>query len=103
MIARRVPVAVCLLVFSASAIESAYIWASGGEHEHGVAKLFLSAEERDIQVEVTLPAQSVVGFETAPVTPEQREIVGQARAALMMPSHLFVLTCSTVARRMHSR
>ena len=62
MIARHVPISVRLLVFSAAAIESAYIWAAGGLHEHGAATLLLSAEGQNVQVEVTLPAESVVGF-----------------------------------------
>jgi hypothetical protein len=95
MIARRVQVAVRFLVFSAAAIESAYIWAAGGLHEHGAATLLLSAEAQNIQVEVTLPAESVVGFETEYATAEQREAVEQARAALLVPSHLFVLHGNT--------
>ena len=68
MIARRVQIVICLLVFSATAIESAYVWAAGGVHEHGAAALLLSAEGKNIQIEVTLPAESVVGFETESAT-----------------------------------
>ena len=97
MIARRVQIVICLLVFSATAIESAYVWAAGGVHEHGAAALLLSAEGKNIQIEVTLPAESVVGFETESATAEQREIVEQARTALLVPSHLFVLHGNTCA------
>jgi hypothetical protein len=50
MIARRVQIVICLLVFSATAIESAYVWAAGGVHEHGAATLLLSAEGKNIQI-----------------------------------------------------
>ena len=80
-----------LVIFGASALGCSAVWASGGAHEHGAAELLLSSEGRDVQITINAPAQSVVGFETAAVTAEQRTAVEHAEAILMAPSDLFAL------------
>ena len=67
------------------------VWAAGGAHEHGAAELLLSSEGKDVQITFKAPAQSLVGFETAAVTAEQKAAVERVEAILMEPSALFVL------------
>ena len=80
-----------LLVFNAIACGYSTAWAAGGAHEHGAAELLLSSEGRDVQITFNSPAQSLVGFETAAVTAEQKAEVERAVAILMAPNDLFVL------------
>ena len=80
-----------LLIFNAIACGCSTAWAAGGAHEHGAAELLLSAEGRDVQITFNSPAQSLVGFETAAVTAEQKAAVERAEAILMAPNDLFVL------------
>jgi len=79
------------LIFNAIACGCSTAWAAGGAHEHGAAELLLSAEGRDVQITFNSPAQSLVGFETAAVTAEQKAAVERAEAILMAPNDLFVL------------
>ena len=80
-----------LLIFNAVACGCSAAWAAGGAHEHGAAELLLSSEGKDVQITFNSPAQSLVGFETAAVTAEQKAAVERAEAILMAPSALFVL------------
>ena len=80
-----------LLIFNAIACGCSTAWAAGGAHEHGAAELLLSSEGRDVQITFNSPAQSLVGFETAAVTAEQKAAVKRAEAILMAPNDLFVL------------
>ncbi len=80
-----------LLMFNAIACGCSTAWAAGGAHEHGAAELLLSSEGRDVQITFNSPAQSLVGFETAAVTAEQKAAVERAEAILMAPNDLFVL------------
>ena len=79
-----------LLILSAAACCST-AWAAGGAHEHGAAELLLSSEGKDVQITFNAPAQSLVGFETATVTEEQKAAVARAEAILMAPRDLFSL------------
>ena len=79
------------LIFNAIAFGCSTAWAAGGAHEHGAAELLLSSEGRDVQITFSSPAQSVVGFETAAVTAEQKAAVERAESILMAPNDLFVL------------
>ena len=81
----------CLLIFNAIACGFSNAWAAAGAHEHGAAELLLSSEGRDVQITFSSPAQSLVGFETAAVTAEQKAAVERAEAILMAPNDLFVL------------
>ena len=80
-----------LLMFSAVACGCCTAWAAGGAHEHGAAELLLSSEGKDVQITFNAPAQSLVGFETAAVTEEQKAAVARAEAILMAPRDLFSL------------
>ena len=80
-----------LLIVNAVACGYSTAWAAGGAHEHGAAELLLSSEGRDVQITFNSPAQSLVGFETAAVTAEQKAAVERAVAILMAPNDLFVL------------
>ena len=80
-----------LLMFSAIACGYSTAWAAGGAHEHGAAELLLSSEGKDVQITFNAPAQSLVGFETAAVTEEQKAAVAHAEAILMAPRDLFAL------------
>ena len=84
-----------LLIFNAIACGCSTAWAAGGAHEHGAAELLLSSEGRDVQITFSFPAQSLVGFETAAVTTEQKAAVERAEAILMAPNDLFVLEGSS--------
>ena len=80
-----------LVILSAAACNCCTAWAAGGAHEHGAAELLLSSEGRDVQIIFNAPAQSLVGFETAAVTEEQKAAVARAEAILMAPRDLFAL------------
>ena len=80
-----------LLILNAIACGCSTAWAAGGAHEHGAAELLLSSEGRDVQITLNAPAQSLVGFETAAVTVEQKAAVERAEAILMAPNDLFIL------------
>ena len=80
-----------LLIFNAIACGCSTALAAGGAHEHGAAKLLLSSDGRDVQITFNSPAQSLVGFETAAVTAEQKAAAERAEAILMAPNDLFVL------------
>ena len=86
-----------LLMFSALACGCSTAWAAGGAHEHGAAELLLSSEGKDVQITLNAPAQSLVGFETAAVTEEQKAAVARAEAILMAPRDLFSLEGSSCA------
>ena len=80
------PLAVLAMVFGCSPV-----WAAGDVHEHGAADLLLSSEGKDVQITFNAPAQSLVGFETAAVTAQQKTAVERLEAVLSEPSALFVL------------
>ena len=89
-----------LVILSAAACNCSTAWAAGGAHEHGAAELFLSSEGREVQIIFNAPAQSLVGFETAAVTEEQKAAVARAEAILMAPRDLFALegnSCELIA------
>ena len=91
MIARCTCGPLRLVILSTAACNCSIAWAAGGAHEHGAAELLLSSEGRDVQITFNAPAQSLVGFETAAVTEEQKAAVAGAEAILMAPRDLFAL------------
>lgn len=56
--------------------------AAGGAHEHGVARLSLVQEDTTITLGFESPLDSLVGFEHAPRTDQQKQALRQARAVL---------------------
>ena len=80
-----------LVILSAAVSSCGTAWAASGAHEHGAAELLLSSEGRDVQISFNAPAQSLVGFETAAITEEQKAAVTRAEAILMAPRDLFAL------------
>ena len=91
MIASFTSSPVRLVILSAAAFNCSTALAAGGAHEHGAAELLLSSEGRDVQIIFNAPSQSLVGFETAAVTEEQKAAVARAEAILMAPRDLFAL------------
>ena len=91
MIARCTCGPLRLVILSTAACNCSIAWAAGGAHEHGAAELLLSSEGKDVQITFNAPAQSLVGFETAAVTEEQKAAVARAEAILMAPRDLFSL------------
>jgi hypothetical protein len=80
-----------LLMCSAVACGCSTVWAAESAHEHGAAELLLSSEGKDVQITFNAPAQSLVGFETAAVTAEQKAAVARAETILIAPLDLFAL------------
>lgn len=76
MKARHLLGGLCLTTASLAAV------AGGGAHEHGVAHLSLVQEGRTVTLGFESPLDSLVGFEHAPRTDEQKQALQQTRAAL---------------------
>lgn len=62
-----------------------------GPHVHGTAELMLAAEGNKIEIILSVPAMSVVGFESQVVSAEQQQAVSDADALLRNPDQLFSL------------
>ena len=62
-----------------------------GAHVHGHATLSLAAEGESVEMELEIPAESVVGFEYAPESDADRAAVETATATLSDPAALFTL------------
>lgn len=62
-----------------------------GAHVHGAGKLDIAIEKRTLEIELEAPGNDIVGFETSPSTPEQKQAVAQARATLAKPLELIKL------------
>ena len=76
------------LVSAPGAAESGYQQA----HVHGVAELTLALEGPDLELVLTSPAISVVGFEHRASSPGQVEAVAEAKARLRDGTKLFTFT-----------
>lgn len=61
-------------------------------HVHGEVELNIAQDGNEILVEITAPGADVVGFEHAPKTDEQHDILKQAEAHLSNASAVFALT-----------
>lgn len=61
-------------------------------HVHGVAGMTLSLDTTELQVELELPLDTLVGFERAPRTPAEREAAGAALARLRDTDGVFRLS-----------
>jgi hypothetical protein len=62
-----------------------------GAHQHGASKLNLAIEGQTIAMELSAPADDIVGFEARPRTDKQKAAVEQATATLRDPLKLFTL------------
>ena len=60
-----------------------------GAHVHGASKLDLAVEGQTILMELSAPANDIIGFETLPQTDKQRATVEQAMDTLRDPLRLF--------------
>lgn len=90
-ICRVLSIAIATVAFSpVAAAESGHHQA----HVHGVAELTLALEGPNVELMLTSPAISVVGFEHQASSPGQVEAVAQAQARLRDGPALFVFTGS---------
>ena len=62
-----------------------------GAHQHGASKLNVAIEGQTISMELSAPANDIVGFEARPRTDKQKAAVEQATATLRDPLKLFTL------------
>lgn len=61
---------------------------AAGAHVHGVASLSVSVEGASLRVLLEAPLEVVAGFEHAPRTAAERQVLQAARAALAQPALL---------------
>jgi Protein of unknown function (DUF2796) len=62
-----------------------------GAHQHGASKLNVAVEDQTIAMELSAPADDIVGFEARPRTEKQKAAIEQATATLRDPLKLFTL------------
>lgn len=62
-----------------------------GAHAHGIGKLGIAIERRNVEIELEAPGSDIVGFEHTAKTAEQKKAVADARALLAKPLALFKL------------
>ncbi|QVL48480.1 MAG: DUF2796 domain-containing protein [Thiocapsa sp.] len=74
-------ITMCLAVASASAEDTGQ--RRQGAHVHGIAHMTLAAEGDKVLIELTSPAASLIGFERAPRTDEERATLALAKQNLM--------------------
>lgn len=67
------------------------VGAQQAAHEHGVAELRVALEASTLLIEFDSPLDSIVGFEHAPSTDQQREALLQAERSLQAFTPLFTL------------
>ncbi|KZX58735.1 hypothetical protein A3709_17175 [Halioglobus sp. HI00S01] len=61
-------------------------------HVHGAAELTIAMEGSQLELELSSPAASIVGFEHRARSPEQHQAVSEARKTLEQADQLFVLS-----------
>ncbi len=74
-------ITMCLAVASASTEDIGQ--RRQGAHVHGIAHMTLAAEGDKVLIELTSPAASLIGFERAPRTDEERATLALAKQNLM--------------------
>ncbi len=60
-------------------------------HQHGRGKFSVALEGQTLQVELEIPAESVVGFEHQPRNKKQRDAIAKAVKLFQKPSGVFVV------------
>ncbi|UHD17482.1 DUF2796 domain-containing protein [Thiocapsa bogorovii] len=73
-------ITMCLAVSSAQADDTGH--RRQGAHVHGIAHMTLAAEGDKVLIELTSPAASLIGFERAPQTDEERATLALAKENL---------------------
>ena len=68
-------------------------------HVHGSAELTIVLEGTDLEINLTSPAISIVGFEDQATTAAARRVVDRAQAALESAEELFTFTGTRCALR----
>ena len=67
-------------------------------HEHGVGKLNIAVQGREIKLEPTAPGVDIVGFEHAPGTVDQKKTVRDAVTVLENGAELFLFPAAANCR-----
>ena len=67
-------------------------------HEHGVGKLNIAVQGREIKLELTAPGVDIVGFEHAPGTVDQKKTVRDAVTLLKNGAELFLFPAAANCR-----
>ena len=62
-----------------------------GAHVHGAGTLKIAIEGNKVSMDLSAPADDILGFEHQPSTPEQSKILDDAKAALAQPLKVFTL------------
>jgi hypothetical protein len=78
------PIGIFLAVASASEGVVA-----AGAHQHGVAQLTVAAEENRLELELSAPLESLVGFEHEPRNEKERKAVQAMKDSFRKPETLF--------------
>jgi hypothetical protein len=79
-VASLTAIMMCLAVASAPAEDTGQ--RRQGAHVHGMAHMTLAAEGDEVLIELTSPAASLIGFERAPRTDDERAIIAMAKKNL---------------------
>ena len=85
----RLSTTLALLTASLSTLASAQTERELGSHEHGAAFLNIAVDDGQVFLELESPWDNLVGFEHAPSTDEQHDLVDNAMALLNQPEQLF--------------
>lgn len=82
-------------VGAALALSSMPALAQHAAHEHGVARLSVALDGRELLIELVTPLDNLVGFEHAPTNDAQRHALVEAEAALQDGARLFLLPAAS--------
>lgn len=63
---------------------------AAGAHQHGVARLTIAAEDNRLELELSSPLESLVGFEHEPRNDKERKAVQAMKDSFRKPEALFV-------------
>jgi len=86
MMYKQVVIAFCILFSNFALAETAH--REHGAHQHGVAQLTIALSQHEIELELHSPAYNILGFEHAPSTEQQQQLVVKQFAALNQPADL---------------